>query len=654
MKKKLFALFSVFLMVTSILSTPIQVFAETIESDALELVETEKNSVMQVDGNAEVLNAGADLERIDDKKEEDISTIMETNLQAQLSDIQAYADSQDKSDLLTMTSVKLYYKDSDDKYVEVKEGDVLKKSDSIKLELAWIIEEAYKINDGDTITVALPEAFAFVVPAMPLNIRFEGKDIKVGEYTIDGSNLKIKFDHTIQDNAIQYIENGFFELLGNINLESDETLKYEIGGALLPEFTIGPPVYKDIEGVTKTFSKHGWQRKNKDEISWEIYVGLNNVFSAYNNKVIEEENKLKNAIMVDELPEGLSILNPTEQVVINIPVYMVNAASDSLTNWYLYGIRVKTRYISPAENYDDTYMTVENGYPGDYSIFIGEDGRQTLIMNMGDLPSLNGENSLELEKTKTEILTAVAAACDKNNISDQNKSETIKRVRNLFANTNETGIAGAYITFSTSVSDDYLNETEFENLAKLYCNDNKTEDGKKTVVFERIEGGGTGGTRKGSVKITKVDSANNALRLIGAEFELYQINADKEEFETSGKTDENGELVFDNLVAGTYRIREKTPPSGYENANFEVTFTVTPTELIFAYEVQNKKVVEKNLEEPKAEGDKSKATVQKVYKKVLPKTGEAFNGYHIFLGFMVISFSLLVYLKRKKQHNSFR
>lgn len=65
------------------------------------------------------------------------------------------------------------------------------------------------------------------------------------------------------------------------------------------------------------------------------------------------------------------------------------------------------------------------------------------------------------------------------------------------------------------------------------------------------------------IQIVKVDENERDLRLEGAHFTLYEDEACTKELKTS-MSDENGELIFEALLEGTYYIKETKAPKGYE------------------------------------------------------------------------------------------
>lgn len=73
-----------------------------------------------------------------------------------------------------------------------------------------------------------------------------------------------------------------------------------------------------------------------------------------------------------------------------------------------------------------------------------------------------------------------------------------------------------------------------------------------------------------SIRITKRDNSNT-WTLANATFTLDSITLDPPKDDTTihreGKTDKNGQLIFDELPNGTYRLTETIPPTGYELAD---------------------------------------------------------------------------------------
>lgn len=66
--------------------------------------------------------------------------------------------------------------------------------------------------------------------------------------------------------------------------------------------------------------------------------------------------------------------------------------------------------------------------------------------------------------------------------------------------------------------------------------------------------------QKGGIKVIKVDKDDNKIRLEGVEFELQDLNG---KVIRSGKTDSNGELVFEKLIIGKYKLVETKTKEEY-------------------------------------------------------------------------------------------
>ncbi|MEK5495092.1 SpaA isopeptide-forming pilin-related protein [Paenibacillus sp. FSL R7-0297] len=96
---------------------------------------------------------------------------------------------------------------------------------------------------------------------------------------------------------------------------------------------------------------------------------------------------------------------------------------------------------------------------------------------------------------------------------------------------------------------------------------NITISGKAQQVLAPIQNVET----LGSLKLIKVDVADAAKKLAGAEFKL--TNSSKVVVATK-TTNANGEIVFDELKLGTYTLEETKAPTGYEIDSTERTITI--------------------------------------------------------------------------------
>jgi len=191
----------------------------------------------------------------------------------------------------------------------------------------------------------------------------------------------------------------------------------------------------------------------------------------------------------------------------------------------------------------------------------------------------------------------------------------------------------------------------------------------KTEIFENR-------LQKGNIKIIKVDKDDNEIKLKDVKFEIRNEN---DEIVKEGITDENGELLFENLEIGEYKIKEIETNKEYELLSGEIKIEildnqlsnllvenqrkkdketiiktiVKPKEVKKIVEVEKiiekrkevEKVVEKTVEK-KIENKIVNETKTDVVKRELPKTGKDINYSDILLHSMMICYSI-IFIARK-------
>ena len=88
------------------------------------------------------------------------------------------------------------------------------------------------------------------------------------------------------------------------------------------------------------------------------------------------------------------------------------------------------------------------------------------------------------------------------------------------------------------------------------------------------DSGGTGtGNMANKIKLIKVDADDNSIVLKNAVFEVTKPDGSKFELTTGA----DGTITSSPLVSGTYKIKEKTAPTGYKLNTDEYTLVVSPT-----------------------------------------------------------------------------
>ena len=92
--------------------------------------------------------------------------------------------------------------------------------------------------------------------------------------------------------------------------------------------------------------------------------------------------------------------------------------------------------------------------------------------------------------------------------------------------------------------------------------------------FSRASSGGSGsGDLANKIKLTKVDEDDNTITLANAVFTVTQPDGTTFDLTTGA----DGTVTSEALIQGTYKVKEKTAPSGYELNDTEYTLEVTGT-----------------------------------------------------------------------------
>ncbi|MDY2794216.1 Cna B-type domain-containing protein [Peptostreptococcus porci] len=138
-----------------------------------------------------------------------------------------------------------------------------------------------------------------------------------------------------------------------------------------------------------------------------------------------------------------------------------------------------------------------------------------------------------------------------------NKSFTI--------NLGDAGTDQYRLTYETT----YTPGTEIRNNLRLqFDGEDKTTSSK----FQSSQAGGTaGGDLANKIKITKVDADDNSIVLKDAVFTVTKPDGSTFELTTGN----DGTVTSGSLTSGTYKVKEKTPPSGYKLNEEGYTLQVT-------------------------------------------------------------------------------
>lgn len=125
-----------------------------------------------------------------------------------------------------------------------------------------------------------------------------------------------------------------------------------------------------------------------------------------------------------------------------------------------------------------------------------------------------------------------------------------------------------------------------------------------TVTVENEAGVGfVNEAKKGNIKIIKKDNASGEL-LSSVEFALYDPQSKEI---AKGVTDDNGELLFENIRLGKYELKELTQKDGYYKNEDIIPVEITEHGKTLVFEVTNEKIPPEP-ESPKT-GDKTHMSV---------------------------------------------
>ena len=116
----------------------------------------------------------------------------------------------------------------------------------------------------------------------------------------------------------------------------------------------------------------------------------------------------------------------------------------------------------------------------------------------------------------------------------------------------------------------YTPGTTLHNNVKITSNEvNTTTSG--THISAESGGSGTGNLAN-KIKLIKVDAEDNTIKLANAVFEVTAPDGKKFEL----KTGADGTITSSSLTSGTYKVKEKTAPTGYLLNEEEFTLIVSP------------------------------------------------------------------------------
>ncbi|MBQ9072273.1 MAG: Cys-Gln thioester bond-forming surface protein [Bacilli bacterium] len=137
---------------------------------------------------------------------------------------------------------------------------------------------------------------------------------------------------------------------------------------------------------------------------------------------------------------------------------------------------------------------------------------------------------------------------------------------------------GKFYLVEVETKDNYVLDTK-EYHFELTQKDNKT-----AIVYNTYKAYNY--LKKGTLEFTKNDFSTSD-PIPNVEFEIY---TDKDELIYSGKTDENGKIIIEEIAVGKFYIVEKNPAEGYVSNDEKVYFEIKEDGEIVKAEMTNKKI----------------------------------------------------------------
>lgn len=128
----------------------------------------------------------------------------------------------------------------------------------------------------------------------------------------------------------------------------------------------------------------------------------------------------------------------------------------------------------------------------------------------------------------------------------------------------------------------YWKSDFYERVSDIVVGDSVTTDDDSAIIGSYISEGSldvTNEQKKYSFKLKKVKDTDDTATIQGATFSLKGPGENGEE--RSLVTDENGIIQFNDLVEGTYTLKETSPASGYDKVNTTWTVTITKEGKVF-------------------------------------------------------------------------
>lgn len=526
---------------------------------------------------------------------------------------------------VTISTVKTYKLTTGDgsnesDWTEITGGETIVRGDKMKFSAEWFIDSPgmLGVSPDDYFDIELPSAYFYFNSSKKIPLKTSEGEI-IGDFQLiasEGSEVaKIRVSLNETGVEKQNIKDGFVYAIGSATENKDKDKEILVGEKPLPPFEIEDPPSTEIVPLPtdNKIMKGGWQSWNENSIAWNFVINSEAIRKVYQND-LGSITKMNNVILTDEMPKGLTY----SRIRWNAPLYMPTTSGDVGNRHFLGNTLSDTQNpgsfpinlnkIEPALGDSwDTFQTKVAAQPAPcYGIFPTTDintSGDKIVINIGNLPddgNLNaGPKELFLGKIDYYFDNGIISDAGRPiNSYEANKLKQV--VENLF-DVSVTGHVNYEIELTVDVNPDVIEDgSEIENKAKLKWDEGEETSNLSTVKFIEV-GGGAEVSEPGSVKITKKENEASGQLLKGAKFKLQKWNDVTKVFEDmtsmidggpiERETNDSGEVLFEKLDIGKYKVVETQAPSGYDDMiefeggvdTFEVTGSDSKGSVVVAY-----------------------------------------------------------------------
>lgn len=503
----------------------------------------------------------------------------------------AFADPepQNVSSGVNISGVEVYVKqDGVDKLYIDKNGTVdtsitIKVGNTVSFKSFWNITSGNMtgLKAGDFFEILLPSSyFTFFASTSSTPIPADGVHVADMDLLVsgpDGPRLRL----TLTDEGAQAneLKNGWVTAVGRASDEKDAGETVTVGGVVLPSFPIEPADPSGGGGlVTHPWTpggpilKSGYQSGRDNTITWTLNANFDEYAKVYSGGSATQKN---NVVITDTLESGL-VLNS----VTFASTYYYPHDDGTLSKSLAYSPTLASgAIVEIIEDPNDTYASFYDKVVGATGPSYGVYQNKELIVSLKNFP-----DSLTMGYTWTQFKEKADKDLADNKLTQAQYDKFIAAYKNNFYKNGSTAqLIALSIGLNTTA---YGSNRDVSNSATMTWNNGESSSSNTSVQFQSIAGGASLGI-PGSVVIRKFDGMTDE-KLNGAKFKLQKKNSNGEYVDYTPRDSIveretiDGEIIFEELHYGDYRVVETVPPTGYAKdilfKDDKDTFTIDGTE----------------------------------------------------------------------------